>query len=71
MILIIKLILNEYPNATRVYRFLLTLPVTVATNERILYYLDKVSAHIRSLNLILKCLYQRQFDYGEIYKSIQ
>ncbi|CAF3172262.1 unnamed protein product [Rotaria socialis] len=39
--------------------------------ERILYYLDKVSAHQRSLHLILKILEQRKSEYGEIYKNIQ
>ncbi|CAF3428384.1 unnamed protein product [Rotaria sp. Silwood1] len=39
--------------------------------ERILYYLDKVSAHQRSLNLILKTLHKRKSEYGEIYKNIQ
>ncbi|CAF2155575.1 unnamed protein product [Rotaria magnacalcarata] len=39
--------------------------------ERILYYLDNVSAHQRSLDLILKCLRQRKSEYGEIYKNIQ
>ena len=29
-----KLIDNGYPNATRIYRFLLTLTITVASNER-------------------------------------
>ncbi|CAF1538872.1 unnamed protein product [Rotaria sp. Silwood1] len=39
--------------------------------QHILYYLDKVSAHKRSLDLIIKVLKQRTFDYGEIYKNIQ
>ncbi|CAF1240107.1 unnamed protein product [Didymodactylos carnosus] len=39
--------------------------------DRILYYLDKVSAHMRSLDLILKCLEQRKLEYGETYKNIQ
>jgi hypothetical protein len=43
----------------------------VLENQRIRYYLDKTSAYLRSLNLILKSLEQRTFDYGEIYKSIQ
>ncbi|CAF5042231.1 unnamed protein product [Rotaria sp. Silwood1] len=32
--------------------------------ERILYYLDKVSAHQRSLNLILKTLHKRKSEYA-------
>jgi hypothetical protein len=39
--------------------------------ERVLYYLDKVSAHKRSLNLIRKCLEQHTSEYGETYKNIQ
>ncbi|CAF4715974.1 unnamed protein product, partial [Rotaria sp. Silwood2] len=31
---ILQIIGNGYPNATRVYQFLLALPITVATNER-------------------------------------
>ncbi|CAF1550027.1 unnamed protein product [Adineta steineri] len=30
-----------------------------------------MSAHVRSLDLILICLEQRKFDYGEIYKNIK
>jgi hypothetical protein len=39
--------------------------------ERILYYLDKVSAHKQSLDLILKSLEQHTSAYGETYKNIQ
>jgi hypothetical protein len=39
--------------------------------ERILYYLDKVSAHKRSLDLILKSLEQHTSAYGDTYKNIQ
>ncbi|CAF1344967.1 unnamed protein product [Rotaria sordida] len=39
-------------------------------HERIIYYLDKVSAHLRSLDLILKTLEKRTSDYGEIYQNI-
>ena len=34
------------------------------------YYLEKISAHGRSINLILKCLFRRKSDLGEIYKQI-
>lgn len=34
------------------------------------YYFEKISAHVRSLNLILKCLFRRRNDLGEIYKQI-
>lgn len=34
------------------------------------YYFEKISAHMRSLNLILKCLLSRRSDLGEIYKNI-
>lgn len=44
----LKLIGNGYPNATRVYRFLLTLPVTVATNERSFSKLKLVKNKLRS-----------------------
>ncbi|CAF3290835.1 unnamed protein product, partial [Rotaria sp. Silwood2] len=39
--------------------------------ERILYYLDRVSAHHRSLNSILNTLEKNKSEYGEIYKNIQ
>jgi hypothetical protein len=39
--------------------------------ERIRYYLDKVSAHKRSLDLILKSLEQHTSAYGDTYKNIQ
>ncbi|CAF4553806.1 unnamed protein product [Rotaria sp. Silwood2] len=38
--------------------------------ERILYYLDRVSAHHRSLNSILNTLEKNKSEYGEIYKNI-
>ncbi len=44
----LKLMGNRYPNATRVYRFLLTLPVTVATNERSFSKLKLVKNKLRS-----------------------
>jgi hypothetical protein len=44
---------------------------SVLEDQRIRYYLDKTSAYLRSLDLILKCLEQRKFDYGQIYQSIQ
>ena len=40
-------------------------------SDRIHYYFDKVSAHFRSLNLILKCLRRQETVYGEIYKNIK
>ena len=40
-------------------------------HDRIQYYLDKVSAHERSLQLILTCLEQRKSEYGEIYRNIK
>ncbi|CAF1253529.1 unnamed protein product [Adineta steineri] len=43
----------------------------VIEHDRILYCLDKMSVHVRSLDLILICLEQRKFDYGEIYKNIK
>ena len=39
--------------------------------ERIQYYIDKTSAHIRSLSLLLLCLQKRTSEYGEIYKNMQ
>lgn len=39
--------------------------------ECIQYYLDKVSAHKRSLDFIIKFLMKRTADYGETYKNIQ
>jgi hypothetical protein len=43
----------------------------VHDHDHILYYLDKVSAHKRSVDLLLKCLEKRKADYGEMYKDIQ
>ncbi|CAF1122273.1 unnamed protein product [Adineta steineri] len=43
----------------------------VIEHDRLLYCLDKMSVHVRSLDLILICLEQRKFDYGEIYKNIK
>jgi len=34
------------------------------------YYFEKISAHGRSLNLILKCLFKRKDDLAMIYKQI-
>ena len=44
----LKLISNGYPNATRIYRFLLTLPTTVASNERSFSKLKLVKTKLRS-----------------------
>jgi hypothetical protein len=35
-----------------------------------IYYFEKISAHIRSINLLLKCLLYRKDHVGEIYKNI-
>ncbi|CAF3408460.1 unnamed protein product [Rotaria sp. Silwood2] len=43
----------------------------IHVHERILYYLNKVSEHLKSFDLIFKTLERRKFDYGEIYKNIQ
>ncbi|CAF3786474.1 unnamed protein product, partial [Rotaria sp. Silwood1] len=57
---------------SEIFRSILSKVYSIANDaERILYYLDKVSAHHRSLNLILKTLNKRKFEYGEIYKNIQ
>ncbi len=44
---------------------------TVHEHDRIQYYLEKVSAHERSLDLILKCLERRKNEYGQIYQNIK
>ncbi|CAF4249240.1 unnamed protein product, partial [Rotaria sordida] len=57
---------------SEIFRSILSKVYSVGNDaERILYYLDKVSAQQRSLNLILKTLNKRKFEYGEIYKNIQ
>lgn len=44
----LKIIGNGYPNAKRVYQFLLALPVTVATNERCFSKLKLIKNKLRS-----------------------
>ncbi|CAF1049490.1 unnamed protein product [Adineta steineri] len=43
-----KLIANGYPNAKRVYQFILALPITVATNERSFSKLKLIKSRLRS-----------------------
>ena len=40
------------------------------TAVRGVYYFEKTSAHVRSMNLLLKCLLNRKDSVGEIYKNI-
>ncbi|CAF3735666.1 unnamed protein product [Rotaria sordida] len=54
-----------------IFRSMLSIVYSIDNVERILYYLDKVSAHRLSLNLILKTLEKRKSEYGETYKNIQ
>ncbi|CAF4070990.1 unnamed protein product, partial [Rotaria sp. Silwood1] len=57
---------------SKIFRSLLSQVYSnVDDHKRIIYYLHKVSAHVRSLDVILKCLDRRIFDYGEIYQNIQ
>ncbi|CAF4077825.1 unnamed protein product, partial [Rotaria sordida] len=56
---------------SRIFRSMLSIVYSIDNVERILYYLDKVSAHRLSLNLILKTLEKRKSEYGERYKNIQ
>ncbi|CAF1059126.1 unnamed protein product [Rotaria sp. Silwood1] len=57
---------------SEIFRSILSKVYSIGNDvERILYYLDRVSAHHRSLNLILKTLHERKSEYGEIYKNIQ
>ncbi|CAF1264678.1 unnamed protein product [Rotaria sp. Silwood1] len=44
----IKIIRHGYPNATRIYQFLLALPITVATNERCFSKLKLIKNKLRS-----------------------
>ncbi|CAF4331895.1 unnamed protein product, partial [Rotaria sordida] len=63
---------GEFLHNSEIFRSILSKVYSVGNDaERILYYLDKVSAQQRSLNLILKTLNKRKFEYGEIYKNIQ
>ncbi|CAF5091828.1 unnamed protein product, partial [Rotaria sp. Silwood1] len=45
--------------------------VTIKHHLRIEYYVDKVSAHLRSLNVILLCLQEKPLEFGEMYKNIE
>jgi len=45
----LKIIGSVYPNATRVYQFLLTLPITVAKNERSFSKLKIIKNKLRSM----------------------
>ena len=49
LIIKLKKIGNGYPNAKRVYQFLLALPITVATNERCFSKLKFIKNKLRSL----------------------
>ncbi len=44
----LKIIGNGYPNAKRVYQFVLTLPITVATNERCFSKFKVIKNKLRS-----------------------
>jgi hypothetical protein len=44
----LKIIGNGYPNAKRIYQFLLALPITVATNERCFSKLKFIKNKLRS-----------------------
>ncbi|CAF1498730.1 unnamed protein product [Rotaria magnacalcarata] len=44
----IKIIRHGYPNATRIYQFLLALPITVATNELCFSKLKLIKNKLRS-----------------------
>ncbi|CAF3689146.1 unnamed protein product, partial [Rotaria sp. Silwood1] len=43
----------------------------VDDSDGIIYYLDKVSVRIRSLDLISKLLEEQTFNYADIYINIQ
>ncbi|CAF3416867.1 unnamed protein product [Rotaria sp. Silwood1] len=48
---------------SEIFRSMLSIVYSIDNVERILYYLDKVSAHRRSFNLILKTLNKRKSEY--------
>jgi hypothetical protein len=50
----LKLVGKGYPNAKKVYKFLLTLPVTVATNERSFSKLKLLKNTLRSPRIMIK-----------------
>ncbi|CAF3337435.1 unnamed protein product [Rotaria sp. Silwood2] len=63
---------GEFLYNSEIFRFILSEVYSNSNDtERIIYYLDKVSAHRRSLNLILKTLEKRKSEYGQKYKNIQ
>ncbi|CAF4810026.1 unnamed protein product, partial [Rotaria sp. Silwood2] len=65
-------VIGEFLYNSEIFRSILSKVYSNSNDaERIIYYLDKVSAHRRSLNLILKTLEKRKSEYGEIYKNIQ
>ncbi|CAF3562128.1 unnamed protein product [Rotaria sp. Silwood1] len=65
-------VFGEFLYNSEIFRSILSKVYSIGNGvERILYYLDRVSAHHRSLNLIVKTLEKRKSEYGEIYKNIQ
>ncbi|CAF5035210.1 unnamed protein product [Rotaria sp. Silwood1] len=65
-------VFREFLYNSEIFRSILSKVYSIGNGvERILYYLDRVSAHHRSLNLILMTLEKRKSEYGEIYKNIE
>lgn len=57
---------------SKLFRLILSQVYSIDNDtERIQYYLDKVLAYHRSLDLILKILKQEKFDYDKLFNNIQ
>ncbi|CAF3819877.1 unnamed protein product [Rotaria sp. Silwood1] len=58
--------------SSAIFRLILSYTnVTIDYYQYIQYYIEKVSAHLRSLDSILICLQQRTSELCEIYKNIE
>ncbi|CAF1324304.1 unnamed protein product [Rotaria sordida] len=65
-------VIGELLYNSEIFRSILSKVYSIGNDvERILYYLDRVSAHHQSLSLIVKTLQRRKSECDQIYKNIQ